>query len=400
MSDFIFVQDPKLNNDVADVIYNLREQLIRNFNPKSIILIGSFGRGEASVFKSGCNLKFLSDCEVLIIPNNHLFNQMVIKKFCSNFLKDTGLEITIGGVLISIYLSSSFLTKKLRPTIGNFDLKYGSKVIYGFNYLDQIADIEPNDIPIWEGIRLMLNRIAEALAHFSLEKPDEDMFFWANKIILANQDALLILYKNYDSSYSSRNNLFKKILPTVYFEIYNKYPSFLSLSVLATEYKLGQINMYREDLIDFWFEITEITDFVFRYIIKKEMGLCFDSYVDFQKKYLNHRLIRNSYYRGLVSWPIYQNINSIIKSLIFRDNILNKNLIFNMNIPWNHIIYSCIPILYFSLSKQGIEEKKAAERLNEILSIFSCHIEDNYDSLELFECHRGLLLHLWHRLCY
>ncbi len=396
----MFVQDPRLNNDVANIINDLKEQLILNFRPKSIILIGSFGRGEATVIQSGCNLKFLSDCEVLIVPNNHLFDQMAIKKFCYDFFKKTGLEITIGGVLISLYLSSSFFTKRLRPTIGNIDLKYGSKVIYGFNYLNQIPDIKPNDIPVWEGIRLILNRMAEALDHFSIKSPSEDMFFWTNKIVLACQDTLLILAGLYTPSYRIRNDLFKKIYKNNFNCLYQKIPNFLDLSIKATNYKLGKCNRYHDDIIEFWFEVRNIVDIIFKYIIDVEMGIRFNSYIRFQKYYLNNSLIQNSYFRGLTPNSLYQNITVLLKSYLLKNEGLPIKLMHRIKTPWIHIIYSSIPILYFSLNKYGYIDEISLKHLNNVLSWFNCSFDFVIESLDLSENIKKQVLHLWYSYCY
>jgi len=39
-----------------------------------------------------------------------------------------------------------FLNKRIKPTIASYELKYGSKVIYGKDYLKKIPDFKPEDI--------------------------------------------------------------------------------------------------------------------------------------------------------------------------------------------------------------------------------------------------------------
>lgn len=400
MEDLIFIQDIKLNKYISGIVNNLRDELIFNFHPKSIILTGSFGRGEATVTKSGSNIKFLSDCEVIIIPNRHIFDQEIIRTFCSNFYHKTNLEIALSGVLVSIYLSSPFLSGCLKPTIGNYDLKYGSKVIYGINYLDRIPCFEPGDIPAWEGIRLMINRMAEALDHFSIDNPGEDMFFWTNKIILACQDALLISSNNYHPSYRTRNQLFKQIYVSNFNNLYDKIPNFLPLTIKATNYKLSHCSRYHDDLIKFWFEVSEIANIIFRYMIEIEMGIKFDSYIEFQQKYLNHHLLKSSYYRGLSPNPIYQNIMSMIR-LYTLNKIKPPCSLFNkILIPWNHIIYSSIPILYFNLTKQGTVEENSLNKLNDVLYSFSFTSEAKCNSFQKIYYTKNLFIQLWKILCY
>ena len=53
-----------MNAKVGEIVVALKEEIISSIHPKSIILSGSFGKGEVTVIegKKG-GLKFLSDCE-------------------------------------------------------------------------------------------------------------------------------------------------------------------------------------------------------------------------------------------------------------------------------------------------------------------------------------------------
>ena len=152
-----------------------------------------------------------------------------LDEFELDFYKRTGLKVEIWGFTPTIYLCIPFLNKKMKPTIANYDLKYGSKVIYGKNYLEKIPSFKPEDIPIWEGIRLLLNRMAEALEHFSIDNPSDETVFWCDKIILACQDALLLTIGRYTPSYRERNKIFTE--SAKHFDI----PCIQTLVKLATE---------------------------------------------------------------------------------------------------------------------------------------------------------------------
>jgi hypothetical protein len=70
-----YVEDPKLNEKVAKVIEELKEEIISHLHPESIIITGSFGRGEATVVEEDGKLNFLSDCEVILIPYKWIFSR-------------------------------------------------------------------------------------------------------------------------------------------------------------------------------------------------------------------------------------------------------------------------------------------------------------------------------------
>ena len=106
-----YVENPKINEKVAKIIGELKDELVSQFHPKSIIISGSFGKGEATVIEENGKLKFLSDCEVILIPYKWIFNRGKLEKFEQNFYKRTGLKVEIWGFTLTLYLFLPFLSK-------------------------------------------------------------------------------------------------------------------------------------------------------------------------------------------------------------------------------------------------------------------------------------------------
>ena len=392
-----FVQNPKVNDEVVKIVEELKDEIISNFHPKSIILSGSFGRGEATVIEENGKLKFLSDCEVTIIPYKCIFSRSKIDEFESNFYGRTGLNVGIWGATHSFYLITPFINKKLKPTIGNYDLKYGSQVIYGKDYLKKIPNFKPEDIPLWEGLRLLFNRMAEALVHFSVEKPSEEMVFWTDKIVLACQDALLLSLGEYHYSYRKRNEMFQNVFLEYFSELEDENPNFCELTVVATERKLnGTKNIDIGDPIEYWFDTAKICDEVFRYVIKNDMGIEFKDYLEFQEKYLRNMKIRTDS-RGVFSCPGYQNFINAIKIALVHKTFVSFKALTKIRMPWKHIVYSLIPLIYFSLSRYGIVNKDYLSKIKEFLVLFKK--EQNADNLNN-EYIKTQVLDMWRMICY
>ena len=129
--------------------------------------------------------------------------------------------------------------------------------------------------------------------------------------------------------------------------------------------------MYSNNVIEFWFDVSRIADNVFRYLIYKEFGLKFNSYAMFQNAYLSHPYIRKKYYRGLSPNPIYQNLRSSVKTWIFDRHLPTLNLMTRIMTPWLHLVYSSIPLFYFSLSRNGSIDPSLLEKVKYNLSIFN-----------------------------
>ena len=392
MEEIKFVENPRINSKVAEIIETLKEEIIFNFRPKSIILTGSFGRGEATVIGKNGKLKFLSDCEIIIIPYKWIFSRKKLNEFEREFYQRTSLKVEIWGFTPTLYLFIPFMKKRIKPTIANYDLKYGSKVMYGKNYLERIPDFKSQDIPLWEGIRLLFNRMAEALKYFSLKNPSKEMVFWANKIILACQDALLLSLGKYACSYKKRNEMFQNLFAKHFDELEDAKPNLLDLTAEATQRKLnGPINV--SNSIEYWFDIAEVCDKVFRYVIKKEMGIEFGNYLDFQEKYIKHSKV---YFRDS---KISYNFKIILKSLLLRTNVPPK-IIFKIWIPWKHVIYSLIPLLYFSLSRDLVINKPYINKLQQFMSsiyLKEFSLQDD-DILNNYKHVKEQILNLWRTL--
>ena len=104
MEGMSYVENPRINEEVSKIIEKLKDEIVYSLHPTSIILSGSFGRGEGTVSKENGKMKFLSDCEVTLIPYKYIFNRNKINNFESKFYEGSGLKVDIwGGVLVFIY---------------------------------------------------------------------------------------------------------------------------------------------------------------------------------------------------------------------------------------------------------------------------------------------------------
>ncbi|RLI82547.1 hypothetical protein DRP04_03740 [Archaeoglobales archaeon] len=380
-----YTEDPGINKRVTEIIEELREEIVSRFHPKSIILSGSFGRGEATVFDEKGKLKFLSDCEIILIPYKWIFNRRELDEFQLYFYEKTGLKVEIWGFTQTFYLFLPFMKKNTKPTIANYELKYGSRVIYGKNYLEKIPNFKPEDIPLWEGVRLLFNRMAEALEHFSLENLTEEMIFWTDKIILACQDALLLSIHRYHPSYKKRNEIFQNVFEKHFGWLKGNFPHFLKLTVEATESKLG-IKRKNRDAIKYWFEVVRASDIVFRYIVSREFGLHFEDYIEFQRKYIKYMICK----KIRKSFDFLQELLYVAKVLRYK-NFPFLTRIKHLNL-WGHITYSLIPLCYFGTLE---ENKHYLKRVKEVLEELNIQNSGNNSDYHVIRT----VLSMWRGLC-
>jgi len=392
---------------VDEIIARVVNRVALSLRPKSIILAGGFGRGEGSFMEVDGKLRFLSDCEITVMLGRYMPRSR-IEKLATELTQETDLEIELHDSM-QLWLFSSFpqfgqvLKKLWKPSLQHYDLKYASLVVFGENILDRLPEIKAEDIPFWEGIRLVFNRMAASLAYFPSGNQNHDkVIYWINKIILACQDALLLSMGRYHHSYQARNLMFQEMLPGVFGELNGIQTKFLPLVKKATEYKLKpDKDSYSDDVAGLWFDAAEICDQVFRHIIKRDMGINFDFYTDFQSKYLAHSNIREKYYLGIIPSSLLQNIITI-KRMILADSCRfpSFKLLTSIRTPWKHIVYSLIPLVYFGLSPDGKVDESQLERARDIISLFKQLKPKSEEPFQEWEYISEQTVDLWQHLCY
>lgn len=389
MGEVRYTADPSLNDRVSPLIDQLKQGLVTSFHPKSIILSGSFGRGEATVTDQNGQLAFLSDCEITIIPYKYLLNRRKVDRFAQDFYGKTGLKVEIWGAIPTLYLLTPFLSKKLKPSIGNYDLKYGSRVIYGKDYLQRILEFKAEDIPLWEGIRLLLNRMIEALESFSPGNPSRETLFWTDKIVLACQDALLLSLGKYSPSYQQRNKILLQVFPDHFNGIdgINRLPR---MAKEATARKLFGVT--NSASTEYWFEVAGLCDIIFRYIVREGLGIDFEDYTDFHRKYLT------TFSRSGRVYSFMKNARNLLKQVTVHPGQLHP-LKPAFRFPWVHVVYSIIPLVYFGLTAEGVNERYLKHGAD-IISRFDRTITVGTCSLEEWQKLKKRTAYLWRRICW
>jgi hypothetical protein len=391
-----------VEREVDKKIALITDEIVRRFNPESIILSGSFGRDEGAVLVDSGRLVFLSDCEIIVVANKYIARS-ALKKLSSELAQETDIHVDLWWNS-PIKFGSPLVTK---PTIMNYDLKYGSRILYGKDYLRKIPDFKPEDIPLWEGLRLLFNRMVESMKQFSIsylrrpptEEQKRKLLYSISKLILACQDALLLCLKKYDSSYRVRNEMFKELFSRRFKKLGALY-DYPLLASKATSYKLNpESDPYSKHYKELWFDTINLCDTTFRHIIEKDTGITFNSYSEFQDKYLKHPNVRERYYQEISGLSLYQNFKNIVYVWIKTHKIMSLRTLKKMGTPWSHMIYSVIPSVYFSFPNESEIDESQLKHARKTLSFFKELMVWNPDVYEEWEYLKEETYGLWSVLC-
>lgn len=212
---------PNIDEVVDSHLELIRESILRYIQPQAILLAGSFGRGEGSVYLDGEELRFISDYEICMISSNP-----AARIILDRIISDLGTKIPVEVSLFwnspsRIYnnRSRNLSFGRSQASIGMYELKAGSIIFYGAFDLS-VNPIDPSALPLSEGIRLIINRMMGVIESWVCHFPIDEKRITLAKLILACGDAMLIRSGMYHFSYQERAarliNLYKNRLQDQY----------------------------------------------------------------------------------------------------------------------------------------------------------------------------------------
>lgn len=170
----------------------------------SIILTGSFGRGEPTWTEDvNGDVELKSDVEIALIRKPSVGQGRVvelIEKVKKEYKEDLNpMSFNESRVKKAYNYNYTFIEPRYK-TLLTFDLFNGSKTIWGHDYLSE-KKVSIEDVDPFEAKRLVANRIGELVYLTHLDNNNYLRKQWKGKLMLAIGSAWLILKKKYVSSY-------------------------------------------------------------------------------------------------------------------------------------------------------------------------------------------------------
>jgi hypothetical protein len=207
--------DPAADVMVATHMSRALEE-IRQIAPavEMVLLTGSFGRGEGGV-RRGETGQFVpvNDYDVLVIAANAPDAQSPTLK---------ALDVRLAEEFGTDFVHFTFwptLSPALPATLSNYDLRYGSRVLLGQpDALAALPPIAAADIPLFEGVQLLFNRLGGLLTGLGRDgargpRAERYLVNQTMKALMALGDWQLLRARAYDASYRTREIRFTWLSP-------------------------------------------------------------------------------------------------------------------------------------------------------------------------------------------
>ncbi|MBN1874072.1 MAG: hypothetical protein JXA33_07565 [Anaerolineae bacterium] len=396
MGKYTVLDVPIVDQTIDAHIHQIVAAIRAKVDPQSLILRGSFGRGEGSVRVEGRDVHFLSDYELAIVMPQRQYQME--RRWLHTTVRTLSNQIGV-ETSISRYSPSSLSAEKIaHPTVSMYEIQNGGIVLYGEDILPHRSAIDPRALDTWDGLRLMLNRMAESLPYATQTNKDWYTLYWINKIILSCAEALLIAHHEYHFSYAERGRRFADLVPELdtVTERANALPT---LVARATDFKLRpSFDLYAEPLSQIWQQVRQVCDSTLRYVIEKYLSFSFDTYAEFPKLYLSQLQAHNKLGKSWLSplpAPLSQNLFLVLRLL--RDRRLPAvKLITRTTYPAYQIVFSVIPLLFLSDGADRALRQEVRHWLAQVYRIKASVADDEAAWTYLRAC----AVQAWKDFCY
>ena len=168
---------------------------------EALLLGGSLGRGEGTVERAADGDRLASDVEVYLVGRSPSLRAAA-----------RGLEVDLASEkrprVSAAWLHpdalrhgrAKNLSRRPSSTIRLYELAAASRVLVGTR--PAIHKMDPSDLPLGEGVRLVLNRLAEAAPELARHSPQAA--FWTDKVLIACGDTVLLSKGAYTARYRDR----------------------------------------------------------------------------------------------------------------------------------------------------------------------------------------------------
>jgi len=383
MGKYTILKDPRVDKYIDKYLEDVIQLIVENIPSSrisSIILAGSFGKGEGSVIIDDHGVKPLRDFDIKIIfkskPPPAYFITDLRKKIEHKFGLSLDPEYPLIGNLIPEIGVTTLDRINMLPDIATYDLKK-CKVIYGEDIRQKIK-WKLKDIPLRTNARALFQKAIALIGVFKTKYLTEDIPYDLRESFLRETSrayieicvGLCLLEKKYHHSCIRRLEVIRKIYKEKFPELYKIIPDLVEKIEASTKYKLDPArNKLNVDPIEYWFETRKDLGEVIKYYLNRYLGLSFKNWKQFS--ICLERELTKEYYLPIIR-AFLKNKNLPINPILIKIG----NILFNVreNIEYTKTslregsfsfplltgiaspvikIFSAIPLVLFAINQNG-----------------------------------------------
>ncbi|MFH1786553.1 MAG: hypothetical protein ABH829_02840 [archaeon] len=390
-------------NEKIEAILDIVIDEIRKDIPdlKSVIVGGSFGRKEGSVVVDREGIHPINDFDVFAITEKpypeEVLNRIGLraskkigKKGIISFKRFDKRKLADLRKYFYVDLKAIPLEKlkKLPPMIRYYELKNASLTVYGDDVYDKFPDFKIEDLPLAEGIRLLLNRMSHLIEFFfpefvTKEKNEiahQHFLMHAIKIFNDSAGALLLLNGKYVPTYVQRAQMIVKTFDKDFPQLKKVMPSYTKRVREFSNLKVKMdFSAYSNKDFELWTDSRFYIGEVAKYYVSKFTGKDIWDWDEFSKVF--YRDVVKNYYKPYLMYsfripgfvaavlsPFVQYYLNILYFLRIKREFGRVHLPCLLKIRSPELtFFSAAPLIIFSLKDDGTVDLEMLERGRKLL---------------------------------
>lgn len=371
--------DDKIQQDM-DVIC---QEILKTIRPISILLTGSFGRGEGSVLIRDKNVYPLRDYDILVV----LHKKIPISKL-QMLEKRIYQRLGYGDPAQRFYLLSDFVISIDQTTPNNlshschiaaYEIKTGSKILYGEDTRESIL-LSSDQIPLANALHVLFMKTVGFLGQLSsryLQNPPDgwgktNLIYECGKTYIETATALTLVLGIYKPTYLERSEVMKGFEIE---ELSQKLPHLSERIDFFTRLKLfPDEEVYRNiDAVKLWFETRNALGIVLKYVANQCLKVNSENWIEFSPLCCN--AMKREYFRELIEYYLRARFKTSNKFLVKVANFLYQRCfslkyaldlyrqegVISVKAPLGELpifkAFTLAPLLLFSLNEDGSLDK-------------------------------------------
>lgn len=382
MGKYTALEDPRVDEYIDGYLKRVIEVILQDLPAiRSIILAGSFGKGEGSVVIDSEGVKPLRDFDIVVVFREKTPPLGIIKnvqkslqeRFCSMKVQD---KYYLSNDLIPELKATTLQNINSLPDIFTYDLKK-CQIIYGEDLRSKIK-WELDDLPLRTNARALFQKAIALIGAFHTEYLNAEIPPHLRDSFLRETSrayieicvGLCLLANRYDSSSIRRLETLREIYRTEFPDLYEKVPDLVEKVVASTRYKLDPANnRISVNLLDYWFDTRDDLGEVIKYYYGRYLNLSFRNWVQFSAD-LETNLTREYYLpvieaflrnRNLPANFLVLNLSNLLfnvkenleySRLALGERHLSMPLLYGLSSPVIKV-FSVTPLVLFSVNRDG-----------------------------------------------
>ena len=273
--NFTAYKEKSVNDVVRKHLEFIVREILRNVDDVVAILVnGGFGKGEGSVKRVNGHVIPLNDYDIVVITKRPHKSLSFHSDTLENFAESLGIHLDIDLIWMPLL---RFVSRRLYW----YDIKFGSKVIYGDEKVIRFIPLNYGDNPpLNEGLRLLFHRMAGLVEFFNPlyirdecnRRQSELIIYNSIKAILACCESLLILAHKWHTSCRERCYTFSMCYKNNFPELAHIIPDLPDAIVDACLFRLYPSFDVFTDPISLWFKARQYIRRVILYYWNKLHG--------------------------------------------------------------------------------------------------------------------------------